>query len=52
MKILVIGASGTIGSKVVDQVSAFYDVIKAGKGPGDVVMDMSSQDLFQAFAGN
>jgi len=52
MKILVIGATGTIGSKVVDQLSASHDVIKAGKYSGDVAIDMTNPDSFKAFAGN
>lgn len=44
MKILVIGATGTIGSKVVDALCASHDVIKAGKGSGDVAIDLTNPD--------
>ncbi|WP_370278420.1 short chain dehydrogenase [Pontibacterium sp.] len=44
MKILVIGAKGTIGSKVVDALCASHDVIKAGKGSGDVAIDLTNPD--------
>lgn len=42
MKILVIGASGTIGRKVVEALAASHEVVKAGKGSGDVQIDITN----------
>lgn len=41
MKILVIGASGTIGSQIVNALSATQEVITANYQSGDVQIDMS-----------
>lgn len=42
MKVLVIGASGTIGSQVVEALAATHEVVKAGKGSGDVQIDIAN----------
>ncbi|EGR1295842.1 short chain dehydrogenase [Vibrio parahaemolyticus] len=42
MKILVIGASGTIGRKVVEALAASHEVVKAGKRSGDVQIDITN----------
>ncbi len=44
MKILVVGASGTIGSAVVNELGSRHDIIKAGNKSGDVMVDMTSSD--------
>lgn len=41
MKIIVIGASGTIGSKIVDALQQQHDLIRVGKTRGDYQMDIS-----------
>lgn len=41
MKIVVIGANGTIGSAVVAVLEKKYEVIKVGKSSGDVTMDIT-----------
>lgn len=41
MKILVIGASGTIGSRIADTLSSAHEVLKANYKSGDVQIDMS-----------
>ncbi|AIU66772.1 short-chain dehydrogenase [Vibrio coralliilyticus] len=43
MKILVIGATGTIGKAVVEQLSTQHEVIRAGYKGGDVQVDLSSK---------
>ncbi|SMO57212.1 hypothetical protein SAMN06264849_103277 [Melghirimyces algeriensis] len=44
MKILVIGASGTIGSAVVKELKANHDIIYAGRSGSDVSVDITSID--------
>ncbi len=48
MKILVIGASGTIGSKVVEALAETHEVVKAGKGSGDVQIDITNPDSIRS----
>ncbi len=48
MKVLVIGASGTIGSKVVEELAETHDVVKAGKGSGDVQIDITNPDSIRS----
>lgn len=48
MKILVIGASGTIGSKVVKALSDQHVVLKAGISNGDVKVDISTPESIRA----
>ena len=50
MKIVVIGASGTIGSAVVQAIKGEHEVVKAGKSHGDVQLDMTDPaSIRQAF---
>ncbi|WP_284140803.1 MULTISPECIES: short chain dehydrogenase [unclassified Virgibacillus] len=44
MKILVIGASGTIGQKVVEELEAENEVIRAGRNGADIQVDITSVD--------
>lgn len=48
MKILVIGATGTIGKPVADALAARHDVIRAGHRQGDVRVDLASKSSIQA----
>lgn len=48
MKILVIGASGTIGSKIVEALEKTHEVIKAGKNKGDVQIDITNPTSIRA----
>ncbi|KAF0814896.1 hypothetical protein IGB42_00952 [Andreprevotia sp. IGB-42] len=52
MKILVIGAGGTIGQAVVAELGARHDIIRAGRNSGDLRVDIkdyaSVQQLFHA----
>lgn len=42
MKIVVIGASGTIGKVVCDNLSVRHEVVKASRSSGDIEVDISS----------
>ncbi|MGK9174714.1 short chain dehydrogenase [Yokenella regensburgei] len=50
MKILVIGASGTIGRAVVDMLAreGTHDIIRAGRTSGDVQVDLTSDESVSA----
>ncbi len=52
MKIIVVGATGTIGTAVTKELDARHDIVKVGNTQGDVQVDMSSPDsirqMFQA----
>ncbi|GAK85650.1 hypothetical protein JCM19238_3239 [Vibrio ponticus] len=43
MKILVIGAAGTIGSEITQALQSRCEVITAGKTSGDVQIDVTDQ---------
>lgn len=47
MKILVVGATGTIGSAVVNKLGSRHEIIKAGSKSGDVTVDITSTDSIQ-----
>ena len=42
MKILLVGANGTIGSAVVNELGGRHEIIKAGRKSGDVTVDITS----------
>ena len=44
MKIIVIGASGTIGRAVSEELSQRHDVIRVGRTRGDYQVDITSQE--------
>jgi len=44
MRIIVVGGAGTIGTAVVERLSARHDVVVAGRRSGDVKVDISSTD--------
>lgn len=48
MKILVIGATGTIGKAVADRLSNQHEVITAGYRDGDVTVDLGNSDSIKA----
>ena len=52
MKIIVIGATGTIGQAVVDLLAPHHDIVKVGFKSGDLQVDIASKDsirkLFQS----
>jgi NAD(P)-dependent dehydrogenase (short-subunit alcohol dehydrogenase family) len=44
VRIIVVGGAGTIGSAVVELLSARHDIVVAARTSGDVQVDISSQD--------
>lgn len=44
MKILIIGANGTIGSKVTAALEAEHEIIKAGRSSGDIQVDIADSN--------
>jgi NAD(P)-dependent dehydrogenase (short-subunit alcohol dehydrogenase family) len=48
MNILLIGASGTIGSAIDDALSHDHDLVRVGRTSGDVQADLSEPDSIQA----
>jgi NAD(P)-dependent dehydrogenase (short-subunit alcohol dehydrogenase family) len=44
VRIIVVGGAGTIGTAVVELLSARHDVVVAGRRSGDVRVDISSED--------
>ncbi|MHA7679084.1 short chain dehydrogenase [Cupriavidus sp. PET2-C1] len=48
MKIVVIGASGTLGQAVVQNLSARHDVVRVGKSRGDHQVDLTRPESVQA----
>lgn len=47
MKIVIIGATGTIGRAVVEALSSNHDIVKVGNRGGDYQVDISSTDSIQ-----
>ena len=41
LRILIVGASGTIGKAVVDELKKRHDIVTAGRNSGDIKLDMS-----------
>ncbi len=48
MKIVIIGATGTIGSAVSSELEKKHEVIRVGYNDGDYRVDIASQELIQA----
>ena len=48
MKIVIIGASGTVGRAVTDELSRRHEVIRVGRTQGDEQVDITSQASVQA----
>lgn len=44
MKVVIIGASGTIGQAVVDELSPRHEIVKVGRKSGDVNVDITSTE--------
>ncbi|NKB17343.1 MAG: short chain dehydrogenase [Pseudanabaena sp. CRU_2_10] len=44
MKIIVVGATGTIGRAIVDELSPRHDLVKVGNQKGDVNVDITSME--------
>ena len=47
MKILLVGATGTIGSAIVGELGGRHEIMKAGSKSGDVTVDITSTDSIQ-----
>ncbi len=48
MKVLVFGASGKIGSKVVELLSPNHEVVKVGSRSGDIIADYTNAESVQS----
>jgi NAD(P)-dependent dehydrogenase (short-subunit alcohol dehydrogenase family) len=48
MRILVVGASGTVGRAAAGELSRRHEVIKAGRSSGDVTVDVMSENAVRA----
>lgn len=48
MKIIVVGASGTIGKAVVEELQTRHEIIKAGVSSGDVEVDIRDKNSIEA----
>lgn len=48
MKIVIIGASGTVGRAVTEELSRRHEVIRVGRTQGDHQVDITSQASVQA----
>ncbi|MBB6126585.1 short chain dehydrogenase [Mucilaginibacter lappiensis] len=49
MKIIIVGASGTIGKKVTEALRGENEIITAGSKSGDIQVDISSTESIEAF---
>lgn len=49
MKIIVVGANGTIGQAVVKALETRHEVVKVGRNRGDFTVDMTSPESITAF---
>jgi len=52
MKVMVIGASGTIGRGVVDNLQRDHQVIRVGKTQGDFQVDLTDESSVKALFAN
>jgi NAD(P)-dependent dehydrogenase (short-subunit alcohol dehydrogenase family) len=48
MKIVIVGAAGTLGQAVAAELGARHDIVKAGRSSGDVTVDITSADSIRA----
>ena len=48
MRILVVGAAGTVGQAAVNELGHRHDIIRAGRNSGDVKVDLTSEDSMRA----
>ncbi|MGN8225746.1 short chain dehydrogenase [Gracilimonas sp. BCB1] len=47
MKIVIVGATGTIGAKVTAELEKRHEIIKVGSSSGDIQMDMTSHESIE-----
>ena len=48
MRVLVVGAAGTVGQAAVRELSRRHEIVKAGRSAGDVSVDLMSEDSVRA----
>jgi nucleoside-diphosphate-sugar epimerase len=48
MRIIVVGAGGTIGSAVCDELGSRHELIKVGRNSGDIHADMADRNSIEA----
>lgn len=48
MKIIIVGATGTIGTKVTENLAADHEIIKVGSESGDIQADITKPDTIEA----
>ncbi len=48
MKIIVVGGTGTLGSKIADELAKRHEVIRAGTKSGDILVDITSAESIRA----
>jgi len=48
MKIIVVGANGTLGKAICDELSPRHEIISAGRSAGDVTVDITSPQSIKA----
>jgi NAD(P)-dependent dehydrogenase (short-subunit alcohol dehydrogenase family) len=48
MRILVVGANGTVGQAAVTELSRRHEIVKAGRSSGDVTVDLMKDDSVRA----
>ncbi len=48
MRILVVGANGTVGQAAVKELSRRHEIVKAGRSSGDVTVDLMKEDSVRA----
>lgn len=49
MRIIIIGATGTLGSKITEEFGNRHEVIRVGSKSGDAQMDITSSDSIRSF---
>ncbi|BBB67943.1 short chain dehydrogenase [Undibacterium sp. YM2] len=48
MKLIIIGANGTVGSAISNELGARHELIRVGKSSGDLQLDISNSEQIQA----
>ncbi len=48
MKLIIIGANGTVGSAISNELGARHELIRVGKSSGDIQLDISNTEQIQA----
>ncbi len=49
MKIIVVGGTGTLGSKIAAELGKRHDIVKVGSKSGDMQVDVTSRDSIESF---